>query len=110
MTARELAAAARFCDGCGAPEPDDHEAAFVELDSRFLAGEGAPYASWLRATLPDLQLAQWRRDWAAVRTLYADDIVLVDHRAAGVGTLQGAGAFIDYHRTTSTPRWRGSTN
>ena len=79
--------------------PEQLEDALVSLEERFLAGEGATHASWLRRTMPSVLIAHSRRDWAALRAAYADDLTMVDHRPAGMGVIEGADAVVDYHRT-----------
>jgi ketosteroid isomerase-like protein len=64
-------------------DPTDLDAAFDELDTRFRAGEGAPYANVLGA--------------AADESGIADDMVLVDHRIMGFGTSIGRDEFLRLH-------------
>jgi hypothetical protein len=68
-------------------EPEDLDAAFNELNERYLAGEGRAYAHLLRLETNRQRLH--RRDWVTYREQLHDDIVLVDHRPAGAGTLSG---------------------
>lgn len=49
-------------------------------------------------SLLGLEVAHLRRDWAAVRALYADDAVAVDLRPAGAGEFRGGDAITDYNR------------
>ncbi|HZQ86379.1 MAG TPA: nuclear transport factor 2 family protein, partial [Acidimicrobiales bacterium] len=79
-------------------DPDQLDEAIIELEERFLAGEGAPHEPWLRASLAGRPQAHAERDWDALRTIYASDIVLVDHRPAGSGEYRGVDAVLDYHR------------
>jgi hypothetical protein len=77
---------------------DDLEDALDELDERFLAGEGAAHASWLRQALIGIRRAQSQRDWDALRQIYANDVVLDDHRPAGAGEQRGVEFVLDYDR------------
>jgi ketosteroid isomerase-like protein len=67
-------------------EPDDLDAAFAELDARYAAGEGAPFAETVNAARA-LLAAINGSDWEALELLLADDYSHVDHRMTGVGTL-----------------------
>ncbi|MHB8464606.1 MAG: nuclear transport factor 2 family protein, partial [Acidimicrobiales bacterium] len=71
-------------------DPDDLDAAFAELDARFAAGEGAPYAQGL-AVWSRLVAAYNRRDWDTMESFYRDDFVTIDHRRLGWGTLDWQG-------------------
>ncbi|MBV8960437.1 MAG: nuclear transport factor 2 family protein, partial [Actinobacteria bacterium] len=88
-------------------DPDQLEEALDELEARYLAGEGAPYASWMTASSA-FRRSFNQHDWAALRELYTPDVVMVDHRNAGLGTLSGVDAVIDYHRAMAdiTPTHR----
>jgi DNA-binding SARP family transcriptional activator/tetratricopeptide (TPR) repeat protein len=63
---------------------DDHDAAFAELDRRYLAGEGAPFAATLTPIL-NLATAYNGRDWARCRELLRDDFRVIDHSPAPSG-------------------------
>ena len=78
-------------------DADDLDAAFEELDERYIAGEGAPFADLLRATA-DSSRARLERDWARMRSYIADDVEVVDHRTVGLGVLRGADAWIEFLR------------
>lgn len=63
-------------------DADDLDAAVDELETRYLAGEGAADAERIRAaTLFDRPFR--RRDWDALRDQMAPDLVVVDHRDFG---------------------------
>ncbi|HVE93454.1 MAG TPA: nuclear transport factor 2 family protein, partial [Acidimicrobiales bacterium] len=69
-------------------DPDDLDAAYAELDARYLAGEAAPFAeTW--ATMVEIFAAYNARDSARFRGLLSDDIVDVDHRPASLGFTKG---------------------
>ena len=36
------------------------------------------------------------RDWAALRRVIGEDVVAIDHRPLGFGTIEGRDAFVDY--------------
>lgn len=67
-------------DSAAAPRSD------AELDARYLAGEGAAYASVL-ALHRRWQAALADRDWEAVTSVFAPDLRVMDHRPLGVGVL-----------------------
>lgn len=67
-------------------DSDNLDAAFAELDERFVAGEGAPSEEVLRLGLR-LLAASNSRDWDAIRTLLAEDVVINDHRRTGLGEI-----------------------
>jgi class 3 adenylate cyclase/ketosteroid isomerase-like protein len=61
--------------------PTDADAAFDELDARYLSGEGAPYAPALSVTF-GIVSATNRREWAQVRSYFDDAMSIVDHSPA----------------------------
>jgi class 3 adenylate cyclase/tetratricopeptide (TPR) repeat protein len=65
-------------------DTDDLDAAFAELDVRYLAGEGGPFADTL-APCFELAVAHGRRDWARCRDLLNDDFQIIDHSPAPSG-------------------------
>jgi class 3 adenylate cyclase/tetratricopeptide (TPR) repeat protein len=69
--------------------PDEIFDAEVELERRFIAGEGAPYADLLASGLRQA-VAVNARDWASARREYAPDITVVDHYTAGWSELRDA--------------------
>lgn len=73
--------------------PEDLSAALTELDERFLAGEGAPYAEVLRAQRVFLQSFN-TGDWEGMRASMTDDVALVDHRPASLGEMTGPDAVV----------------
>jgi hypothetical protein len=82
----------------GTYTPEQLDDALSELEARFLAGEGAPHASWLAPVLPWTMLHQARRDWDGLRSVYADDVVFVDRRLASNSELVGRDALIEFHQ------------
>src|SRR5262249_977343 len=74
------------CVAAVAFDPDDLDAAYAELDTRYAAGEAAPYArTW--ASLQGVGRAVAARDWEQWASLFAPDYVVEDHRLLGWGTL-----------------------
>jgi hypothetical protein len=69
-------------------DPDDLNGALTELDERYIAGEGAPYAMPMRNNML-VNAAFNARDWPAMLMLYAPDIVVVDRRPASLGEFSG---------------------
>ncbi|MCI0346656.1 MAG: hypothetical protein L0221_14630, partial [Chloroflexi bacterium] len=70
-------------------DPDDVDAAYAELDARYLAGEGAPYARTWEVSLGILQ-AIAARDWERLAAGFAPGFVTEDHRPLGLlGSLSG---------------------
>jgi class 3 adenylate cyclase len=68
-------------------DPDDLDAAYAELDARYLAGEAAPFRHV--KVISAFKRAFAARDWDAMASATAPDFVLVDHRPLGWGTLDG---------------------
>src|SRR5262249_44441257 len=64
----------------------DIDAAYAELDRRYLAGEGRPYAREWEAG-GQLWQTIVARDWAGLAALMTPDCVFADHRPLGAGTL-----------------------
>jgi hypothetical protein len=63
-------------------DPDDLDAAYAELDARYVAGEAAPYTlAW--ATLQRFERALAARDWEQLASAFAPDFVVEDHRTLG---------------------------
>jgi DNA-binding SARP family transcriptional activator/tetratricopeptide (TPR) repeat protein len=60
-------------------EPEDLDAAFDELDARYVAQGGANYAPFRQRYA--------RRDWHTIRSLFVDDAVVTDHRPSGWGRI-----------------------
>ncbi len=71
---------------------DDLDAAFAELDARYLAGEAAPHADMYRTWLRSIDLTN-ARDWDGVRAIWSDDLVVVDHRPGSFGVVEGRDAY-----------------
>jgi hypothetical protein len=72
-------------------DPENVDAAFEELDERFLASDEATELS--RAG-HDLLTAYNTREWERFGALFTDDCVVVDHRPVSGGVMQGAEARI----------------
>ena len=83
----ETDASGRVAAGVGF-DPGDLEAAYAELEERYNAGEGAPFAG-RRFDAPIN-----RRDWDAVAELLAPDVVVQDHRRLGWESLHGPAAYV----------------
>jgi class 3 adenylate cyclase/ketosteroid isomerase-like protein/tetratricopeptide (TPR) repeat protein len=77
-------------------DPDDLDAAYVELDARYDA-LGADSAV-LRGRLHEAAINT--RDWQALGDLLAEDSVVDDHRPARLGTLRGRDGFVDLYKAT----------
>jgi hypothetical protein len=73
--------------------PRDVDAAYETLDARYDAGEAAtaPHAQMTR----DFRRAFASRDWDALATRLAPDLVVHDHRVLGWETLRGPAAYVD---------------
>jgi len=69
-------------------DPDDLDAAYVELDARFTVGEVREYPL-AAAYRQELGSALSRRDWEAMASVYAPDLVAHDSRLVGWGTIHG---------------------
>jgi tetratricopeptide (TPR) repeat protein len=69
---------------------DDLDAAYREIEVRFLDGEGAGFGRYLL----DFGPAYERRDWDAIAESFAPGFVAHDHRLAGFGTLRGVEDFL----------------
>ncbi|MEX2538614.1 MAG: nuclear transport factor 2 family protein [Actinomycetota bacterium] len=76
--------------GASALDPDDFDAAFEELDERYLAGTEATDAERLGLRLPAIYNA---RDWNLARTFVAGDMVYVDHNLVSAGEIVGREAY-----------------
>ncbi|MEY2567023.1 MAG: hypothetical protein QOE35_1552 [Actinomycetota bacterium] len=63
-------------------DPDDLDAAYAELDRRYLEGEGAEYERVLQRGAAFLD-AYGSRDWAAAADTVVHDVQVADHRLAG---------------------------
>ena len=69
-------------------DPDDLDAALAELEDRYAANEGAPYADVLRLSSKQREALR-TGDFETYRALMDDDIVLVDNRPASLGEVRG---------------------
>jgi len=74
---------------------DDLDTATHELDDRYLAGEGSPYADIVRIAIESAH-AYNARAWDRFHGLHTPDVLAVDHRPAGWGTLHGAEAQVEF--------------
>jgi ketosteroid isomerase-like protein len=74
-------------------DPGDRRAAYVETQTRFIAGEGAEYAAAL-APFRAFSEATTARDWAAARWVLSDDFEAVDHGSLSLWGTQDADDFI----------------
>ncbi|HXJ34498.1 MAG TPA: nuclear transport factor 2 family protein [Candidatus Eisenbacteria bacterium] len=68
-------------------DPDDLDAAYDELDARYLAGEAAPFRH--ARVVGAFKRTFASRAWEAMSSSFPPDFVLVDHRPLGWGTLDG---------------------
>src|SRR5262249_44209899 len=73
-------------------DPDDARAAFAEAWARALAVDAA--ATTLRP-VSELALGLNDQDLFRVRAALADDLVVHDHRRAGLGLVEGADTYIE---------------
>jgi class 3 adenylate cyclase/ketosteroid isomerase-like protein len=71
----------------------DLDAAYEELDARYLAGEAAPHAR-VAASMRAFADALARRDWDALAAQCAPDLAVHDHRRLGWETLHGPAAYV----------------
>jgi ketosteroid isomerase-like protein len=67
-------------------DPEELDAAFAELEQRYVEGEGAAFADAFRPIRTVFE-AYNARDWERLRHQLADDAVLEDHRPASFGVL-----------------------
>src|SRR5262249_46364305 len=67
---------------------DDLDAAYAELDARYLAGEAAPYARTWEARLGVVR-ALATRDWERLVAGAAPGVVIEDHRPVGLFSISG---------------------
>lgn len=72
-------------------EPGDLVDALAELDARYAAGEGAAWPS--TAVLAAANAAYSAKDWPRHRALFAEDVVVRDHRPASFPETRTAAAF-----------------
>jgi class 3 adenylate cyclase/ketosteroid isomerase-like protein/tetratricopeptide (TPR) repeat protein len=75
----------------------DLDAAYAELDARFVRGEGAPHADLVSVAVAWAR-AYNARDWSAARRGLADDFTAIDHRPASFGRIDGGDAMIVYFK------------
>ncbi len=75
-------------------DPDDADDAFRELERRYLDGECAPFKDvW--DPIVRVVAAYNSRDWVTLRSGFADDVVVTDHRLTSLGTMNGFDAFME---------------
>jgi ketosteroid isomerase-like protein len=90
-------------------DANDVDAAFDELDARYIATAGEPKSTRLRELARSLDALN-RGDWDAVRRDLADDLVFVDHRPASLEESTGADRRVAEIRALAelmnTYRWR----
>jgi ketosteroid isomerase-like protein len=79
-------------------EPEAEEAAIEELDRRHAQGELArhPHAA---DAMRRFRAAFAKRDWDALGAIFADELVVHDHRRLGWDTLRGRKAYLDALRS-----------
>jgi ketosteroid isomerase-like protein/predicted ester cyclase len=70
------------------------DAAMTELDERFLAGEGSAHADLIEVPIRVARAINGR-DWHALRSLFADDVSIVDYRPASLGVINGPDPWIE---------------
>ncbi len=78
-------------------DADDLDAAFEEVDNRYLSGEGAPCADVVRCVTNTVRLFN-ARDWDAYRQSISDDAVFISHQRVSVGETYGVDAWMDVLR------------
>ena len=79
-------------------EPEDLDAAFAELDSRWIAtGEPSELAKIAIGTVEALN----SRDWDRLASFMTEDYVNVDHRPVSSGTREGRDAYIHWLRAAT---------
>src|SRR5262249_13273182 len=70
----------------------DHlDAAYAELDARFVAGEAAPYGRYWELRP---QRAVAARDWKELAAVFAPDFFIEDHRPVGLLTLRSGSEYV----------------
>jgi len=86
----------------------DSTNAIREIDERYAAGEGAAHTEILLVA-SRFGAALNARDWDAFDSVFAPDVVLVDHRRASFGTASGVTALIERSRSLAevVPARRG---
>jgi class 3 adenylate cyclase len=72
---------------------DDLDAAFAELDARYLAGEAAPHADVYGTCARIVDLVN-TRDWDGMLALWSDDLVVVDHRPGSFGVIEDRNQYL----------------
>jgi tetratricopeptide (TPR) repeat protein len=83
---------------------DDVEAAYVELENRWLTGDGAAHAD-LIANDRAFRRASAARDWDAVALLLPDDYTLINHRRfGGTGARLTRDEYVEWRRSTDDLR------
>ena len=75
-------------------DPEDFDAAFADLDERFMAGEGASHGNLLNV-FNRFRNGFNNRDWDKLRAVLAEDLVVSDRRPASLGEMRGPDAWID---------------
>jgi class 3 adenylate cyclase/tetratricopeptide (TPR) repeat protein len=72
-------------------DPDDLDAAYAELDARF-GVEVGPVANWESSRR--MMRAVSARDWEGLRSIFAPDFVIEDHRQLGWGTVRSGDEYV----------------
>jgi class 3 adenylate cyclase/ketosteroid isomerase-like protein len=78
-------------------EPDALDDAFEELHARYAAAEARAYPR-VAAAMQAFRHAFAERDWEALGALFAEDVLVHDHRALGWDTLRGRAAYVQAMR------------
>jgi class 3 adenylate cyclase/tetratricopeptide (TPR) repeat protein len=91
LAVNEVGADGRFRFGATF-DPEDLDGAVGSLEERYLQGEGAPFAEMVRLAR-DANAAYNARDWGGAG--FAPDVVSIDHRPVGWGTVHGRVALVE---------------
>ncbi|HTO07323.1 MAG TPA: nuclear transport factor 2 family protein [Myxococcota bacterium] len=78
-------------------DSEELEEAYDELERRYASGEAAPFPT-TRDTLRRLESATAARDWSALASVFAPDLVFHDHRPMGFGTLRSRDEYLAHLR------------
>ncbi len=75
-------------------DPEDLDAAYAELDQRYVAGEAAPFVAVAAGGLA-FTAAVRARNWDSLANVLAPDLAVYDHRRLGWETLHGPALLVD---------------
>jgi ketosteroid isomerase-like protein len=75
-------------------DPDDSRAAQHEAWTRWAAIDPVA-APWVELFTGIVHEGFDGTDWERIRTFFADDVVVEDHRRTGIGRIEGADAYLD---------------